>query len=66
MNIKKTEPINITNKELDRDIVNLYLPEINLLEDIDKLYQDNPAYDDQFNKWLRNGRKEEDKPDYFD
>lgn len=57
--------INITDKELDRDIVNLYLPEVNLMEDIDKPWKDNPAYDDQFNKWLKNGRKDEDKPDYL-
>ncbi|MEX1381984.1 hypothetical protein [Lutibacter sp.] len=61
----KKKKINISEKELERDIANLFLPEINLMEDIDKPRKDNPAYDDQLNKWLRNGRKDEDKPDYL-
>jgi hypothetical protein len=60
----KINKINITEEELVRDIINLNLPEINLLADIDKIGQDIPHYDEQMNKWLRGGLKDEDLPDY--
>ena len=50
---------NITDQELQRDIVNLNLPEANLLEGIlmseDELLE---GYDEDFKEWFRNGRKD--------
>lgn len=56
---KELKPTNITDQELLRDIVNLNLPEVNLLEDIGKIGEDDPAYSKEFNDWLRNGRPTE-------
>lgn len=47
--------IHISDKELDRDISNLDLPEPDMsIVDIDDL----DFYDDDMKEWIKNGRKE--------
>lgn len=48
----KRKMINITDKELDRDIINLGLPERDLVPE--KSIDDISYYDDEMKDWLKN------------
>lgn len=46
-----TKWINITDKELDRDIINLHLPEADITPG------EQTCYGEEMEAWLKNGRK---------
>jgi hypothetical protein len=51
MEKKLNKRINISDKELDRDIVNLQVPEVDIYP------EDVPCYSPEFEAWLKSGRK---------
>ena len=53
------QKINIEDKELDRDLVNLNLPQEDMVPD--SLDEDTSYYDDDMNDWLKEDSEKDSK-----